>query len=155
MDDNDSVSIEYNEKSNEEQLLISESDQECYLLWPSSCPLLYKESPRNGSLNFDNIPHSIINLGKAVLSYSHDVYFLPVPKFESVIDLKTFPSQIPRSIIINHKEDNRYFQFTLPSQLLKSSCMGSCSNQVLTCKIFSKESRECQLVNGKTFHLFF
>ena len=125
------------------------------MLQPSSCPLLYKESSRNGSLNFDNIPHSFINLDKTVLSYSHDVDFLLVPKFESVIDLKTFPSQIPRSVIINHKEDNTYFQSILPSHLLKSSCMGSCSNQVLTCEMFDKESQECQVVNGKTFHLLF
>ena len=74
---------EYNDKSNEEHLLMSESDQECSLLQPSSCPLLYKESSRNGSLNFDNIPHSFINLYRAVLSYSHDVDFLLVLKFES------------------------------------------------------------------------
>ena len=35
---------EYNDKSNEEQLLMSESDQECSLLQPSSCPLIYKQS---------------------------------------------------------------------------------------------------------------
>ena len=117
---------EYNDKSNEEHLLMSEFDQECSLLQPSSFPLLYKESSRNGSLNFDNIPHSFINLDKMVLSYSHDVELLPIPKFESVINLETFPSQIPRSIII---KENTYFQSTLPSQLLKSSCMDSCSNQ--------------------------
>ena len=76
---------EYNDKSNEEHLLMSESDQECSLLQPSSCPFVYKESSRNGSLNFDNIPHPIINIDKAVLSYSHDVDFLPIPKFESVM----------------------------------------------------------------------
>ena len=103
---------EYNDKSNEEHLLMSESDQECSLLQPSVCPLLYKESSRNGSLNFDNIPHSFINLDKTTLSYSHDVDLLPILKFESVINLKTFPSQIPRSIII---KENTYFQSTLPS----------------------------------------
>ena len=73
---------EYNDKSNEEHLLMSESDQECSLLQPSSCPFLYKESSRNGSLNFDNISHSFINLDKTVLSYFHDVDLLHVPKFE-------------------------------------------------------------------------
>ena len=115
---------EYNDEPNEEHFLMSESDQECSLLQPSSCPLLYKESSRNGSLNFDNIPHSFINIDKVVLSYSHDVDFLPVPKFESVTNLENFPSQIPKSIII---KENTYFQSTLPCQLLKSSCMGSCS----------------------------
>ena len=33
--------------------------------------------------------------------------------------------------------------------------MVSCSNQVLTWEIFGKESRECQVVSGKIFHLFF
>ena len=31
--------------------------------------------------------------------------------------------------------------------------MGLCSNQAITCKIFGTESRKCQVVNGKTFHL--
>ena len=44
-----------------------------------------------GSLNFDNIPHLVPDLDKVVLSYSHDVDFLHIPKFENVIDLKTFP----------------------------------------------------------------
>ena len=66
---------EYNEKSNKEQLLMSGFNQECSLLQPSSFPILHKESLRNSSLNFDIIPHSIINLNKEALSYSHDVDF--------------------------------------------------------------------------------
>ena len=83
---------EYNEKSNEDHLLMSEFDQECSLLQLSSCPLLYKESSRNGSLNFDNVPYSILDIDKVVLSYSNNVNLDPVSKFESVIDLNTFPS---------------------------------------------------------------
>ena len=75
---------EYNDKSNEELLLMSESNQECSLLQPSSCPLLYKESSRNASLDFDNIPHSLINLDREVISPSHDVDLLSLPKFENL-----------------------------------------------------------------------
>ena len=131
---------EYNNKSKDEQLLMSEFEQECSLLQSSSCQILYKESSRNGSLNFDNIPHSILNLDKVVLFYSHDAGLVLVPKFERVIDLKTFSSQIPRLIITNYKKGNTCVQSTLPIQLLKSPCMVLCSNQVLTHEIFGKES---------------
>ena len=86
---------------------------------------------------------TLLNLDKVVLSYSWNVDLDPIMKFQSVIDLKTFPSKIPRSIIISHMEENTCFQSTLPSQLLKSSCMVSCSNQVLTCVKFLVKSLKC------------
>ena len=66
------------------------------------------------------------------------------------IKLKTFSShQIIRSIILSHLGEN--FQSTLPSQLLQSSCMGLLSNQDVTFKIFSHESKHCLVIGENVF----
>ena len=70
------------------------------------------------------------------------------------IQLKTFYShQIPRSIIPSHLGEN--FQSTLLSQLSESSCMGFCSDQVATFKIFSQESDNCCIIGEKALHFSF
>ena len=129
----------------------------------SSSLIDYEEPSKN---DFDSIPHLILDRDESVFHlgdpYPHRENFDPTPnseiisRFKSVIHLKTLPFyQISRSIIINCMGKSTNFKSTLPSQLLKSSCMGSCSNQVLTSEIFGKEFQECQVVNSETFHLLF
>ena len=67
------------------------------------------------------------------------------------IKLKTFFShQIPRSIIPSHMGEN--FQFTLPSQLFESSCMGLCSKQSFIFEMFSQESKHDHTIGENTLH---
>ena len=66
------------------------------------------------------------------------------------IKLKTFFShQFSRSIIPSHMGEN--FQSTISSQSFESFCMGLCSNQVVTFKIFSQESKHGHIIGENAF----
>ena len=132
-------------------LVVSQHNQECSLFNLSSSLISYEEPSKD---DFDSIPHSILDQDKLILYFNNPYFhrehfpFAPnlqiISRIKRAIDFEYFPSyQTPKSISPSYMGENicfQYFQSTLPSHLFKSSCMGSCSNQVLTFEIFSKES---------------